>query len=246
MYMTKQAIMLKEHDPNVQTYVFYIDMRAAGKNYEEFVRRAQDEYGTIYIRGRVGKIYPMGKKMIVRGEDSLIGRPVEVAADMVVLATGVTGKAGAQDLFQKLNISYDNYDFINEAHPKLRPVETNTDGIYLAGMVQGPKDIPDTVAQASAAAVKVCGLFGKESLTTDPQTSTVNQSLCVGCLLCKEVCPYNAIETEVTRDKRTVAKVNESVCKGCGVCVAACRGKAISLRGYSDEQLLAEVAALRW
>lgn len=246
MYQAKHAIMLKEHMPDAQAYIFYIDVRAGGKAYEEFVRRAQDEYGAIYIRGRVGKIYQMGEQLIVRGEDSLLGRPVEVVADLVVLATGVEANEGAQDLAQTLSISYDTYSFLNEAHPKLRPVETNTDGIFLAGMVAGPKDIPDTVSQASAAAVKVCGLFSKDTLTTDPMTSYVNPAMCVGCLLCQNVCPFNAIETEVTRDKRTVAKVNEGVCKGCGVCVGACRGKAITLRGYSDEQLLAEVAALRW
>ena len=246
MYVAKQAMLYKERVPQGQAYVFYIDIRSAGKNYDEYVQRAMTDYGVLYLRGKVSRVFREGDQTIVWGSDTLTGRAVEIAADLVVLATGVVANDGAQELAQTIGISYDTYNFLNEAHPKLRPVETNTDGIYLAGMVAGPKDIPDTVSQASAAAVKVCGLFSKDALTTDAMTSYVNAAMCVGCLLCKEVCPFNAIETEVTRDKRTVAKVNEGVCKGCGVCVAACRGKAITLRGFSDEQLLEEVAALKW
>ncbi|MEW6233169.1 MAG: CoB--CoM heterodisulfide reductase iron-sulfur subunit A family protein, partial [Chloroflexota bacterium] len=189
MYTAKHALMLKEHDPNIQTYVFYMDIRAAGRGYEEFVRRVQEEYGSTYIRGRVSWIYPQDGKLIIKGEDTLLGQPVEVEADLVVLATGITAARGAVDLMQTIGISYDTYGFINEMHPKLRPVETNTDGVYLAGCASGPKDIPDSVSQASAAAVKVCGLFSQDYLTTDPMTSVVDQMKCVGCFLCEEVCP---------------------------------------------------------
>lgn len=244
MYMAKHAIMLKEHDPDVQSYIFYIDIRAGGKAYEEFTRRAQEEYGAVYLRGRISKVYPEGNKLVVLGEDSLIGRPVELAADMVVLATGMEPSTGVVELAQKLNISYDTNRFLVEAHPKLRPVETQTDGVFLAGVCIGPRDIPDTVAQGSGAAVKVAALFSRDYITTDPMTSTVDISKCIGCLLCTQVCPFKAIEPETLRDGRVVASVNEGLCKGCGLCAAACRPKAIDLRGFTNEQLFAEVASL--
>jgi heterodisulfide reductase subunit A len=244
MYMAKHAIMLKEHDPDVQSYIFYIDIRAGGKDYEEFVRRAQEEAGAIYLRGRISKVYPEDGKLIVLGEDSLIGRPVELAADLVVLATGIEPSAGADDLARELNISYDSYNFMVEAHPKLRPVETQTDGIYLAGACIGPRDIPETVAQGSAAAAKVVALFSQDTITTDPMTAVVDPVKCVGCLVCVEVCPFNAPEAQLARDGRTVSVINEGLCKGCGLCVAACRPGAVNLRGFTDQQLLAEVAAL--
>lgn len=244
MYMAKQAIMLKEHDPDVQCYNFYIDIRAGGKDFDEFSRRAQEEYGTIYLRGRVSKIYEEGKKLIVLGEDSLIGRPVEIAADLVVLATGMEPSIGAADLAQRLNISYDTYNFFIEAHPKLRPVETNTDGIFLAGSCVGPRDIPESVAQGGSAAAKVTALFSQDVLTTDPMVATIDPMKCSGCLLCTQVCPFNAIDTQVTRDGRTIAVVNETMCKGCGLCVASCRFGAADLRGFTQQQLLAQVTSL--
>ena len=161
MYIAKQAILTKEHIPDSQSYVFYIDIRATGKGYEEFTRRAQKEFGAIYLRGRVGKIYPSNGKLVVMGTDTLSGGPVEIEADLVVLATGFAAAEGAGELARKLNISYDQYEFLSESHPKLRPVETNTGGIFLAGACQGPKDIPDSVAQASAAAAKVIGLLSQ-------------------------------------------------------------------------------------
>ena len=244
MYIAKQSIMLKEHDPEVQSYVFYIDVRAGGKNYEEFVRRAQEEAGTVYLRGRVSKVYPENGKLIVWGEDSLIGRPVQIAADLVVLATGVVPSSGVDELARTVHISYDTYNFMVEAHPKLRPVETMSDGIFLAGTAMGPMDIPDSVAQGSAAAAKVCGLLSKDALAMEPMVANVNPMKCVGCLLCQQVCPFNAIDSEVLRDGRTVAKINEGLCKGCGLCVTSCRPGAINLRGFSNQQLLAQVKAL--
>jgi len=243
MYMAKHAIMLKEHDPEVQCYIFYIDVRAGGKDFEEFARRAQEEAGAIYLRGRISKIYQDGKKLIVCGEDSLMGRPVEIAADLVMLATGMVPSDGAAELARTLNISYDSNNFLVEAHVKLRPVETQTDGIFLAGACIGPRDIPESVAQGGAAAAKVANLFSQDTLITDPLTAVVSPTRCTGCFLCQEVCPFNAIDSQVT-GTRTVAVINEGLCKGCGLCVAACRGGAIELRGFSDRQLLAEVSAL--
>jgi heterodisulfide reductase subunit A len=244
MYMAKHAIMLKEHDPDIQSYIFYIDIRAAGKDYEEFAQRAQEEYGALYLRGRVSKIYPQDGQLIVCGEDSLIGRPVEIAADLVVLATGMIPSAGAAELARILNISYDSNHFFIEAHPKLRPVETLTGGVFLAGSCIGPRDIPECVAQGGAAAAKVVALFSHDVLISDPMTATIDAMRCIGCLLCVQACPFNAIDSQITRDGRTVAVVNESLCKGCGLCVATCRPGAANLRGFTQQQLLAEVMAL--
>jgi heterodisulfide reductase subunit A len=244
MYNAKHAIMLKEHDPSVQVYVFYIDVRTGGKDFEEFYLRAIDEAGAVYLRGRVSKIYQDGKRLIVLGEDSLMGRPVEIAADLVVLAAGMEPNTGAAELAQTLHISYDMYGFMVEAHPKLRPVETNTDGILVAGACVGPRDIPESVAQGSAAAAKAVGILSQDSLTVDPMIAQVDPAKCIGCLLCVAVCPFKAPYSEVTRDKRTVAVINEVLCKGCGICVAHCRPKAINLHGFTNQQLLAEVQAL--
>ncbi|MDP2954661.1 MAG: CoB--CoM heterodisulfide reductase iron-sulfur subunit A family protein, partial [Chloroflexota bacterium] len=244
MYMAKHAILLKEHDPEVQSYLFYIDIRAGGKDYEEFVRRAQEEAGAFYLRGRVSQIYQEGPKLVVRGEDSLMGRPVEIAADLVVLATGMEPSRGAAELARKLNISYDTYNFMVEAHPKLRPVETQTDGILLAGACIGPRDIPECVAHGSAAAAKAVGLLSQAHLMTNPLTAAVDALRCSGCLTCRDVCPFHAVEAETRRDGRVIALVNEGLCKGCGLCVATCRGGAMNLRGFTSQQLLAEVTAL--
>jgi len=244
MYMAKHAIMLKEHDPEVQCYIFYIDIRAGGKDFDEFARRAQREYGTLYLRGRVSNIFQDGKKLVVCGEDSLMARPVEIPADMVVLATGAEPSVGAAELAKTLKISYDTNHFFIEAHPKLRPVETHTDGIFLAGACVGPRDIPESVAQGSAASSKVAAIFSQEFLTTDPMVSTIDAMKCTGCLLCQTVCPFGAIDTLVLKDGRTVSVVNESLCKGCGVCAAACVCGAANLRGFTQEQLLAEVTSL--
>lgn len=244
MYLAKHAIMLKEHDPEVEVYNFYMDIRAAGKDYDEFTRRAIEQYDAHYLRGRVSQVYERGGKLIVEGVDTLLGRPVEIAADLVVLATGVTAPQGARELFQTLNVSYNLYDFINEAHPKLQPVETNSDGIFLCGCAAGPKDIPTSVAQASGAAAKVLGVLSKDALVASPMVAEVNERECVGCNLCVTVCPYKAIELTQTRRGKTVARVNPTVCKGCGLCVNVCRGAAVNLKGFTDQQLVGQVTAL--
>jgi len=244
MYIAKQAILTKDHIPDSQSYVFYTDIRAAGKGYDEFTRRAQEDYGVHYIRGRVSRIYPKGKKMVVKGADTLLGTQVEVEADLVVLATAAVAAPGARELAEKLHISYDTNGFYVESHPKLRPVETNTAGVYLAGAAQGPKDIPASVAQGSAAAAKVLSLLSKEMIESDPAVSRVDTRACVGCLKCLSTCPFQAI-TEVTLPGgKRVASVIETVCAGCGVCTATCPCGAIQLEHFTDNQLLAEVNAL--
>lgn len=244
MYTAKQAVLMKDHVPDSQSYVFYMDIRAAGKLYDEFTRRAQEEYGVEYIRGRVSSVYPDGKgQYLVRGVDTLLGEQVEVAADLVVLAVGIEGAKGAAALAEKLRISYDNYGFYMESHPKLKPVETNTAGVYLAGVCQGPKDIPAAVAQGSAAAAKVLSLFAKDTLQSDPQIANVDIRRCVGCGKCILTCPFGAVEETVVRGE-VKAHVIETVCQGCGVCTATCPQGAIQISHATDNQILAEVNAL--
>jgi heterodisulfide reductase subunit A len=256
MYTAKHAMLYKHKVHEGNATVFYMDIRSAGKNYDEFVRRAIEEDHVSYIRGRVSTVYERDGKLIVKGADTLLGaRPVEIEADMVVLATAGVANPGAEDLAQKLHVSYDSHKFFAEAHPKLKPVETNTAGIFLAGACQNPKDIPDSVSQASGSAVKVAALFSQNELTREPLVAHVNRSAppvfstCVGCFLCQSVCPYQAIEKEEikTRDGKlikTVAKINEGLCQGCGTCVSLCRSKSIDLFGYSNKQVYAEVTAL--
>ncbi|MFN7170072.1 MAG: 4Fe-4S binding protein, partial [Candidatus Omnitrophota bacterium] len=249
MYTAKHALLLKEHNKDAQAYVFYIDIRAAGKNYEEFVKKVQDEYGAVYLRGRVSRIFEKGGKLIVRGADTLSGAQIEIKADLVVLATGLIAQPDAAKLAQMLHIPYDQNNLFTEAHPKLAPVETITSGIFLTGACQFPKDIPDTVATASAASVKALGLLVQDKLEREPLVAKVNETLCSGCRACIEACAFMAIEEREIEDrilkrKRIVARVIEEVCTGCGNCTAVCRMSAIDLEGFSNRQIMEEINVL--
>ncbi|HIV60695.1 4Fe-4S dicluster domain-containing protein [Alistipes sp. dk3620] len=256
MYTAKHAMLYQHKVHGGESYVFYMDIRAAGKNYEEFVRRAIEDDGVNYVRGRVARVYEKDGKLIVKGVDTLMGaKPVEIEADMVVLATAGVSNEGAEELAQRLHVSYDPYKFFAEAHPKLKPVETNTAGIYVAGACQAPRDIPETVSMASGAAAKVAALFSSDKLVREPLIAVVNRmappvySTCVGCFMCQTACPYQAIEREEIKDRggnvvKTVARVNPGLCQGCGTCVAFCRSKSIDIQGYSNDQMYAEVMAL--
>lgn len=256
MYTAKHAMLYKHKKHDGDAYVFYMDIRAAGKDYDEFVRRAIEEDDVHYIRGRVSRIYEKNGKLIVNGVDTLMnGEPVQIEADMVVLATAVIANSDAESVAQRMHISYNKHHFFAEAHPKLKPVETNTAGIMLAGACQGAKDIPETVSQASASASKVVGLFSSNEMTREPIIAVVNRQApptftsCTGCLLCMEVCPYHAIEREEIKDRagnviKVAAKVNAGLCQGCGTCVAMCRNKSIDLQGFSNDQMMSEVMAL--
>ena len=249
MYTAKHTMLYKHKVHDGQACVFYMDIRAGGKNYDEFVRRAIEEDGAIYYRGRVSKIYQHGDKLIVKGVDTLSGQVMDIEADMVVLATAVTAQPDADRLAQILNISYDEYNFLSEAHPKLRPVETNTAGVFLAGACQAPKDIPEAVAQASGAASKVQALFSSDELEREPIIARVNEQTCTACWNCYTVCPYSAVEKKDIKDRRgntirRVAHVNEGLCAGCGLCNAACPSDSIELDGFNDEQVYAEIGAL--
>ena len=241
MYVAKQAIMYKRQVPEGQAYVFYIDIRSAGKGYEEFVQQAMEQYDVLYLRGKVSKIFQENSKVMVWGADTLTGKPVEVAADLVVLATATVPSEGAKDLGQRLRIATDEHGFFSEAHPKLRPVESLTAGIYLAGAAQFPKDIPETIAQASGAAAKVLSLFSQREMVQEPIITYVDEELCSGCGLCIEACPYEAREMHPWKE---VAIVNVALCQGCGACVVACPNKASAVRNFTTEQILAMVDAL--
>jgi heterodisulfide reductase subunit A len=243
MYTAKQAILLKDHFPETQSYVFYIDIRASGKNYEEFVKRAQREYGVVYIRGRVSKIYEKGDKLIVRGVDTLIGKQVELEADLVVLATAVVPQPGAVELARLLNIPYDSYGFYTECHPKLQPVEVVTKGIFLTGACQFPRDIPDSIATTGAASVRACEILSKDELILDPRIAFVDEEVCSGCLNCVGVCPFKAIERKEV-DGKVVAQVLPTLCHGCGNCAATCRSGAANVQGFTDDQIYAQVASV--
>lgn len=242
MYTAKHTMLYKHKVHEGQAHVFYMDIRAGGKNYEEFVRRAIEQDGAMYHRGRVSKITEENGKLIVRGADTLSGKPVTIEADMVVLAAAMRPAEGVLELAQKLKVGYDENGFLSESHPKLRPVETNTAGVYVCGACQAPKDIPEAVAQASAAAGKVLVMFGKGELSREPEIAVVNEQTCAACYACVRTCPYNAIEKAEIRDRKGnlikyTARVNPGLCMGCGTCVAVCPSKSVDLDGFSEQQI---------
>ena len=241
MYVAKQAMLFKERVPNGQAYVFYIDIRSAGLHYDEYVQRAMAEYRTLYLRGKVSKILQDGDKVMVWGSDLLSGRAVEIAADMVVLATPMCPPTGATGAAQRLHTGIDANGFFSEAHPKLRPVESLTAGVFLAGAGQGPKDIPETVSQAGAAAAKVLQLFSRDEMKAEPTIAQVLPELCAACGICVLACPYGAREID---EIAHLARVNAALCQSCGACAAACPNKATTVRNWTPHQVLTMVDAL--
>lgn len=252
MYTAKHAMLTREKYPDTEVYVFYIDVRTPGKNFDEFYRRAVEDYDVHYVKGMVGKVTPENGKLKVQASDLLGGRQMHIDADMVVLAAAIEPDKSARPLATMLTASMDTNDFFTEAHPKLRPVESPTAGIFLSGACQGPKDIPETVAQAGAAASKVIGLLAKDNLTCNPCVAKSDEMMCNGCSACEKVCPYGAIsymDKEFRGPNRTtlirrVASVNPAVCQGCGACTVACPSGAMDLQGFSNSQIMAEVDAI--
>ena len=238
MYTAKHAMLYKHLVPDGKAYVFYIDIRAAGKGYEEFIKRVQEEHGVIYIRGKVSKVYEENGKLIVQAVDTLTGEKMEIPVDMVVLAMGIIPSPTAKKLANILKIPTDKYGFFQEVHPKLRPVETPSRGIFICGAAQAPKDISESVAQASAAAAKAIALLSQDRLYHEPLVAQVNQDFCSGCGICQSLCPFGAIT--ITDH---VASINEIICEGCGICVSACPSGAITLRNTTDEQVLSMIKA---
>ena len=252
MYTAKHAMLTRDKYPDTEVYVFYIDVRTPGKAFDEFYRRAVEEYDVHYIKGMVGKIMPEGDKLMVRGSDMLANKQLTIDADLVVLAAAIEPDKSARPLATMLTASMDTNDFFTEAHPKLRPVESPTAGVFLSGACQGPKDIPETVSQASAAAAKVIGLLAKDKLTGNPCVAHPDELMCNGCSSCEKVCPYGAItylDKEFRMPDRTtairrVASVNEAVCQGCGACTVTCPSGAMDLKGFLNKQIIAEVDAI--
>ncbi len=236
MASMKQAHLAKEKT-GAEIYEFYIDINAFGKGYQEFYKRVREE-GIYFIRGKGSEVFKRDGRLVVAAEDTMLGTPLEISVDMVVLGTGLAARYDAERVAHVFGISQSADRFFMEAHPKLRPVSTNVDGIFLAGCCQGPKDIPDTVAQASAAAAEAISLATQGEIEVEPITATIDPDLCAGCKLCMEICSYSAIDF---LDAKGISIVNEALCKGCGACTAICPSKAARQNHFTQGQVLAEV-----
>ena len=239
MYSMKFAHLVREKT-GAKVYEFYTDLRTAGKGYEEFYNRVLDE-GVIFVRSRPPEVFSENGKLVVQCEDTLADCQRRIPVDMVILSTALQARADAVEVARLFSLSRSADGFFLERHPKLAPVATMTDGIFVAGCAQGPKDIPETVAQASAAAAAVLSMIARGTIEIEAATSIVDQELCSGCKTCNSLCPYNAISF---LDDKKVAEINDILCKGCGVCVAACPAGAITGRHFTDGQILAEIEGL--
>jgi heterodisulfide reductase subunit A len=238
MYSLKLAHLVHSKT-DARIYEFYIDMRTGGKSYEEFYKRLQRE-GTVFINGRPSEILPENGKLAVYAEDRALGRQMRVPVDMVILSVGLEPRHDAREVAQLFSISCDADGWFKERHPKLDPVATLTDGVFIAGCAQGPRDIPESVAQGAAAAARVLSFIRQGEVQVESATALVDEMMCVGCGQCIETCPYSAIEFVEDRG-RQVAHVLEALCKGCGTCAGTCPSKAITLRHFTDRQLVAEM-----
>ena len=242
MVCAKQARLLREQLPDSRVTVFYMDVRTFGKRGEEFYDEAR-QAGVLYRRGNVSEIYRKGDRVALRVEDTFLRRVIEHEADLVVLAVGMEHREDAKDVAALLKIPRSADGFFLEAHPKLRPVDTAMDGVFLAGCCQGPKDIPDTVAQAKAAASSALIPLIRGTVPVESATAIVDSELCAGCGLCVDVCPFGAPALDPLWG---VSVVNAVLCKGCGTCAAVCPSKAVRLQHFTPEQILAQVDALVW
>ena len=245
MYSLKYSHLLKEKT-NADVYQLYIDLRCFGKGYEEFYNRLQGE-GVNFIRGRAAEVTDVAEtaeengKLVVLCEDTLIGRQRRIPVDMVILSCALEPQADAEDVARLFSISRSADGFFLERHPKLEPVATANEGVFVVGCAQGPKDIPDTVAQASAAAARALAVVVKGTVEVEAATAAVAEELCSGCKVCPSLCPYNAIS--FLEDKK-VCEINDVLCKGCGVCVVACPAGAITARHFTDGEIFAEIEGL--
>ena len=237
MYSMKFGHLIREHVPGAKVYEFYIDLRAVGKAYEEFYNRVLDE-GTAFIRGRPSDIVQQNGNLLIKSEDTLADCQRLIPVDMVVLSTALQPKSDVEDVARLFSLSRSADGFFLEKHPKLDPVATMNDGIYVVGCCQSPKDIPQSVAQASAAAARVLAVISKGKVEIEATTASIDEGLCSGCKICSNLCPYNAISFD---EEKLVSQVNEALCKGCGVCVAACPSGAITGNHFTNEQIMAEI-----
>jgi len=246
MYSLKYSHLIREKIPDAEIYQLYIDLRCAGPGYEEFYNRLQEE-GVNFVRGRAAEVTDLAEIPDERGrltvicEDTLIGRQRRIPVDMVILSCALEPRAEAEELAKLFKISRRADGFFMEKHPKLDPVATMTDGIFVAGCCQSPKDIPDTVAQASAAAARVLAMISKGKVEVEAAIAVVDEELCSGCKTCVLLCPYGAISFD---EEKKVSVINEALCKGCGTCAAACPSGAITARHFTTEQIMAEIEGI--
>jgi heterodisulfide reductase subunit A len=242
MYSLKFSHLFKEKT-SANVYQFYVDMRSAGKGYEEFYNRLVEE-DVKFIRGKVARITESEEdpgRLVVEAEDTLTSRFLKLPVDMVVLSPAIVPRADANEMARLFNLSSDKHGFFMERHPKLAPLSTITEGVFIAGVCQGPKDIPDTVAQAQGAAAEALTIVVKDKMELEATTAMVNPAFCCGCQNCVRVCPYGAPSFN---DKKGVSEINEALCKGCGHCAAACLTSAILTRHFTNEQVMAEIEGL--
>jgi heterodisulfide reductase subunit A len=242
MYLAKQAHIAKEKLPDANVTVCYQDVRAFGKGDEEFYGNVKLE-GVSYRRGLPAEIYqnPGSDRVVIRAEDTLLGEPYELEADLVVLGVGMQPNEGVWDIVQMLKLSQSPDSFLMEAHPKLRPVDTATDGVFIAGCAASPKDIPDSIAQGKAAAAGSLVYLIKGTAAIEPAISQIDEAICIGCGTCAEVCPYGALTLD---EVRHVMTVNEAMCKGCGGCNSVCPSGAATMKHFRDRQIYAQIEAL--
>lgn len=239
MYSMKNAQLIIDHEPDTQVTCYYMDIRAFGKGFEEFYKNSQEKYGIEFLRGRPAQIFENeDDSLTIRAEDTLLGKVTEYDYDLVVLSVGLSTPEGGEELRQTLGISRSSDGFLMEAHPKLRPVDTLTDGIYLAGVAQGPKDIPDSVAQGSGAAARASIPMSQGEVEIEPIVATTDKDVCGACEVCVELCPFGAITIE---DEQ--AAVNVALCKGCGTCVGACPSGAMDQQHFKTKQIMAMIEA---
>ena len=245
MYSLKLAHLIKEHT-GADVYNFYIDMRTPGKGYEEFYDKLLHE-DVHFIRGRVSEVTDWitspeeEGKLIIRAEDTMIGMVRRIPVDMVVLAVGMEPRDDAQEIRKMFNISCSTEGFFLERHPKLAPVNTFTDGVFIAGACQGPRDIPDSVAQAGAAAAEALVLIDSGHVELEPNTAYIVDEICSGCKSCLNICPYKAITFDLEKNK---SSINVALCKGCGTCVAACPSSAIKQNLFEDVEIFSEIKGI--
>jgi len=248
MYSIKFAHLVHEHLPNAEVYNLYIDMRTPGKGYEEFYHRLLEE-GTHFIRGRVAEISDAASqpeeegKLMVQVENTLIGKQQRIPVDMVILSAGMEAQADSAEVSHLFKMGCDSSGFFNERHPKLAPVATMTEGVFIAGACQGPKDIPDSVAQGGAAASQVASLIGQGTVMMEPVRASIREDDCSGCRICNNLCPYSAIEFIVDDE---VSEVITALCQGCGTCVAACPSNAIDGAHFTNIQVISQIQGMLW
>lgn len=240
MVTAKQAQLIREKLPNALIQVFYMDVRAYGKGFESFYDRTREK-GVIYRRGNPSEIIRLGNSVIVRAEDTLLGEPIEVEADLVVLAVGMVPRADSGTTAALFKLAYSSDGFYMEAHPKLRPVDTAMAGVFLAGCCQGPKDIAESIAQARAAATAAMIPLMQGQVQVEAATSFIDEELCAGCGQCAQACPFSALSMHPVRP---VMSVNPVLCQGCGACAVTCPSGAINVHHFTLDQFLLQIEAL--